>query len=194
MDKRKLYSYSLISLSLIAVLFIGYVGIASLSPSEKSKSNAVLIINLGEITEGEARIYGGGSKPRVVVVHRTAEDITNLEAVTPYLKDPNSVDSKQPAFAVNYYRSLKPEYFIGYAYEPRMGVEIKYFVETYPTDWYRDITWFGGFYENYDGAHFDKAGRLYKGFGHPRQRNIPIPEYSFVSENVVAVTFLGEDT
>ena len=65
----------------------------------------------------------------VFVVHRDADTLASLETDTDMLADPNSeMAEQQPDFAVNAWRSERPEYGIFLAFARTWGCSPKYVV------------------------------------------------------------------
>jgi ubiquinol-cytochrome c reductase iron-sulfur subunit len=194
MDKRSTLKIGVIAGLIVGLLFVSYIFIVSLSPSSAARSNATITIDISELKPGQIKKYSQSEIAPVMVLRRSREDINRLQKLEDALRDPWSNESEQPVYVKNPYRSIKPEYFVAYAYEPRLGVGVTYHDKLLPSEWYEDIKWYGGFHENYDGALFDKAGRVYKKYGHWDELNIPIPEHRYESESTIVVYFLGIKT
>ena len=194
MNKRSALKIGVLTGLIAGLLFVSYIFLASLSPSSAARSNATITIDISELKLGEIKKYSQSEIAPVMVLRRSMEDIKRLQELEEYLRDPWSNESEQPEYVKNQYRSIKPEYFIAYAYEPRLGVGVTYHDNVLPSEGYEEIRWYGGFHENYDGSLFDKAGRVYKKYGHWNELNIPIPEHRYESESKIVVYFLGIKT
>lgn len=129
-----------------------------------------------------------------MVLRRTAEDLENLNSLSDPLKDPKSERSRQPAEAKNLFRSVNPEYFVAYTRAERLPYSVEYVPGDLNAFGYsRNPNWFGGFVNRSEGEIYDKAGRVYAGYG-IEEKNIPVPEYRFISKHTLLVTFIGEKT
>ncbi|MBT5220943.1 MAG: ubiquinol-cytochrome c reductase iron-sulfur subunit, partial [Woeseia sp.] len=87
--------------------------LASLKPSARAQAlGAPVEVPIGSLEPGEMiRVMWRGRL--VYVLRRTDEMLARLSSVTGFLDDPNSDNvEQQPEFAVNEYRSLKPEYLV----------------------------------------------------------------------------------
>jgi len=161
----------------------GYVLIETMRPTDENTQSHLVVVNLSTIPLGDTQRIDSDRGP-IFVVHRTKEDLSALETLSSQLRDPNSQLSHQPAYAQNRYRSAKPEWFIAFGLTHR-GLPVNY-TQTLPFGYEGPGQWFGGFYERYDGALFDKAGRVYFS-GHPSEENLQIPEHRYVAEDKVEI-------
>lgn len=124
----------------------------------------------------------------VWIVRRSPEMIGQL-AGTPAaeLADPASEHSRQPAYARNPQRSLRPEFFVSFAMCTHLAcTPIARFrpgsAEGMPDSWP------GGFICPCHSSLFDLAGRVYK--NREAKQNLAIPPHRFVSEHLLRI---GED-
>ena len=77
----------------IVVPFVG-----SWNPSARARAaGAPVKADIGKLEPGQMVVVEWRGKP-VYVVHRTAEQLTDLPSLNDYLKDPKSEVSKQPAY------------------------------------------------------------------------------------------------
>ena len=123
----------------------------------------------------------------VWVLRRTPEMLEQLADAEPFLRDPMSEKSEQPADAANAHRSTKPEYLVVVGQCTHLGCAPVQRFEVQPADLGND--WFGGFYCPCHGSKFDLAGRVYKSV--PAPTNLPVPPYRWVSDDLILV---GSDT
>ena len=157
--------------------------LASWKPSARAKAlGAPIEIDISKLEAGAMLKVEWRGKP-VWVVRRTPEMLKQVDAATPFLLDPNSEASVQPAYAKNVDRSSKPEYFVVLGVCTHLGCApmAKFQAE--------DVTvsadWPGGFYCPCHGSKFDLAGRVFKGV--PAPANLTVPPYSFVSDGRIVV-------
>jgi ubiquinol-cytochrome c reductase iron-sulfur subunit len=125
----------------------------------------------------------------VFIVRRTPEMIATLTmpAVVDVLRDPQSDESEQPAYAKNESRALKPEYLVLVGVCTHLGcAPLDRFQ---PQDAELGATWLGGFYCPCHGSKFDLAGRVFKDV--PAPTNLRVPPYRFLNEGVIQI---GADT
>jgi ubiquinol-cytochrome c reductase iron-sulfur subunit len=157
--------------------------LSSWQPSARAKAlGAPIEIDISKLEPGAQLKVEWRGKP-VWVVRRTPEMLKQLDAATPFLLDPGSDASEQPAYAKNEARALKPEYFVVLGVCTHLGCS--------PMSRFQagDVTvapdWPGGFYCPCHGSKFDLAGRVFKGV--PAPSNLKIPPYSFVNDGRILV-------
>ena len=155
--------------------------IASLKPSAEALAlGAPVEVPIGGMEPGEMiRVMWRG---RVVFVMRRSEEmLSRLPNVTDLLADPASANTEQqPDFAVNEYRSLKPEYLVIEGACTHLGCAPIAQINVGPAS-----DWFGGFFCPCHGSRFDLAGRVYKGV--PAPDNMRVPPYRFIREDVIMI-------
>ncbi len=173
----------------VATAVTGGVGIAfamvpfisSLKPSARALAlGAPVEVPVGSLEPGEMiRVMWRG---RVVyVLRRDADMLSRLSEVAEWLRDPDSEnEEQQPAFAVNEYRSMKPEFLVVEGACTHLGCAPIPRLQVGPAD-----DWFGGFFCPCHGSRFDLAGRVYKGV--PAPTNLRIPPYRFIREDIIMI-------
>ncbi len=155
--------------------------LSSWNPSARAQSaGAPVEADIGKLEPGQQIIVKWRGKP-VWVVRRDKTALASLDKLLDVLRDPDSEESNQPAYAKNEYRSIKPEYLIVIGICTHLGCSPTYRPEV-------TADWLGGFYCPCHGSKFDIAGRVYAGV--PAPTNLDIPPHRFVSESVVLI---GED-
>jgi ubiquinol-cytochrome c reductase iron-sulfur subunit len=125
----------------------------------------------------------------IFIVRRTPEMIATLTtpAVVDVLRDPESQESEQPAYAKNESRALKPEYLVLVGVCTHLGCAPMDRFQ--PQDAELGATWPGGFYCPCHGSKFDLAGRVFKDV--PAPTNLRVPPYRFINDGVIQI---GADT
>lgn len=173
----------------VATAVTGGVGIAfamvpfisSLKPSARALAlGAPVEVPVGSLEPGEMiRVMWRG---RVVyVLRRDSDMLSRLSEVADWLRDPDSEnEEQQPAFAVNQYRSMKPEFLVVEGACTHLGCAPIPQLQVGPAD-----DWFGGFFCPCHGSRFDLAGRVYKGV--PAPTNLRIPPYRFIREDIIMI-------
>ena len=165
-----------------AIPFISYM-----RPSERAKvAGGPVEVDLTKVRLGEQITVKWRGKP-IWLLHRTPEMLANLEKLTLHLRDPDSkLDTQQPQYAKNAYRSIKDNYFVCIGICTHLGCIPAYRPDIAPPD--LGPKWLGGYFCPCHGSRFDLAGRVYKGV--PAPTNLVIPPYRFVSNTKVVV---GDD-
>jgi ubiquinol-cytochrome c reductase iron-sulfur subunit len=160
--------------------------VASMLPSERAKAaGAPVEVDISRLAPGEVGIYEWRGKP-VWVIRRTKDMIDSLKAVVPNLTDPESKSSKQPQYAENEYRAVKPDIMVMEGVCTHLGCS----PQAKPADAKAEMggDWVGGFYCPCHGSKFDYAGRVFRGA--PAPTNLVVPPYTFLSDSTLVI---GED-
>ena len=155
--------------------------LSSLKPSARAQAlGAPVEVPVGNLEPGEMiRVMWRGRL--VFVLRRSQEMLARLPGVDPYLRDPNSeVVDQQPEFAVNEFRSIKPEFLVVEGSCTHLGCAPLAQFDVGPAD-----DWFGGFFCPCHGSRFDLAGRVYQGV--PAPTNLRVPPYRFIREDVIMI-------
>ena len=160
--------------------------ISSMQPSAKARAaGAPVRGDISKLELGQMIRIKWRGKP-VWVVNRTPEMVEALPTLDSVLRDPESLESEQPAYATNEYRSVKPEFLVLIGICTHLGCSPTYRPDVAPADLGPD--WIGGFFCPCHGSRFDLAGRVYKGV--PAPLNLPVPPYRYLSETEIII---GED-
>ena len=171
-----------------AVAAVGAVGAAwpfvkYWTPSAKARAaGAPVKIDFSKLAPGEmlSPIVAWRGKP-IFVVSRDKTSIDALKSDTSDLADPDSLNpEQQPEFAVNAWRSAKPEIGVYLGICTHLGCSPKHVV----TDNF-EASGRGGFFCPCHGSKFDLAGRVVKGV--PAPDNLEVPPYRFVSDTVIVI-------
>lgn len=162
-----------------AVPFVG-----SWNPSARAKAaGAPVKANIGKLEPGQMMTVEWRGKP-VYVVRRTPEALTSLQTVEDRLRDPNSEESKQPAYVDPFNRAIRPEFLVLVGLCTHLGCAPMFKPEVGATD-FGESDWQGGFFCPCHGSKFDLAGRVLKGV--PAPINLEVPPYKFEGENVLVI-------
>ena len=161
-----------------AVPFVG-----SWFPSAKAKAaGAPVKVNISKVEPGQQIVAEWRGQP-VFIMNRTSEMLSGLETLVPELADPDSKDSVQPTYVNPETRSIKPELLVLVGLCTHLGCSPTIRPEVAPADLGAD--WIGGYFCPCHGSKYDLAGRVYK--GQPAPLNLPVPPYSYESDDVVVV-------
>jgi ubiquinol-cytochrome c reductase iron-sulfur subunit len=156
-------------------------------PSARAKAaGAPVEINVSKIEPGQlVRVIWRG-KP-VWLIRRSKETLADLPSNDKLLADPDSsVETQQPEYAKNPYRSRKPEMLVLIGICTHLGCSPTYRPEIAPDD--LGEKWKGGFYCPCHGSRFDLAGRVFKNV--PAPTNLVVPPHYYKSDDVILI---GED-
>jgi ubiquinol-cytochrome c reductase iron-sulfur subunit len=163
--------------------------IESWNPSERARSaGAPVAIDFSKLEPGQQIAVSWRGKP-VWMLRRTPKMLEDMHspAMREKLRDPDSeVDTQQPGYAQNEFRSINPEYLVVIGICTHLGCVPTFRPDVAPADLGRD--WLGGYFCPCHGSRFDLAGRVFKGV--PAPTNLVIPPYRFISDTKVLV---GED-
>lgn len=175
----------------VATSVIGGVGvigaavpfIASWNPSAKAKAaGADVEVDISAIEPGQLIRVMWRSKP-VWIVRRPPEVIEALSAHESQLKDPNSEAEQQPAFAQNFYRSLKEEYLILVGICTHLGCSPQYLKNGAFDKIVQGVP--NGFFCPCHGSKFDMAGRVFQSV--PAPLNLVVPPYQYINDTTVLI-------
>ena len=167
----------------IAVPFVG-----SWNPSAKAKAaGAPVKADIGKLEPGQMVVVEWRGKP-VYVMNRTESQLADLASLNDSLKDPDSLNSKQPAYIHGIDRAVRPELLVVVGLCTHLGCAPKFRPEVGAAD-LGGKEWLGGFFCPCHGSKFDLSGRVYAGV--PASANLEVPPYSFEGDNILVI---GVDT
>jgi len=169
----------------IGVAAASFPFLASWAPSTKARAlGAPVEVDISKIEPGQKITVAWRGQP-IFVVHRTREELESLALVNGNLRDPNSQESQQPAYADNIHRSIKPDILVLVGICTHLGCVPLFKPEAGSVE----AGWEGGFFCPCHGSKYDLAGRVYKGV--PAPFNLTVPPYKYVKETLLLI---GEDT
>lgn len=169
-----------------AVPFVG-----SFAPSEKARAaGAPVQVDISGIAPGEMRTVEWRGKP-VWILHRTPEQIKELEDNEDMLADPHSErPGFTPPYAQNDYRSRDPKYLVAVGICTHLGCS--------PTPHLAagggpglPANWEGGFFCPCHGSAFDLAGRVFKNV--PAPDNLEVPPYELSADGTTVIVGVDEN-
>ncbi|MBU6299290.1 MAG: ubiquinol-cytochrome c reductase iron-sulfur subunit [Alphaproteobacteria bacterium] len=146
-----------------------------------------LPLDLTHVAPGQQVVVKWRSKP-IFIVNRTPAVLAELKkpSLLSRLRDPNSQQMQQPAYAENWSRSIKPEYLVLVGICTHLGCIPGY--KPQPGDPQLGPTWPGGYLCPCHGSRYDLAGRVFQGV--PAPLNLPVPPYHFAGD---ASLVIGEN-
>jgi ubiquinol-cytochrome c reductase iron-sulfur subunit len=161
-----------------AVPFVG-----SWFPNAKARAaGAPVKVNISKIEPGQQVTAEWRGQP-VFVLNRTQEMLSGLDKIASQLADPDSKSSVQPTYVNPTQRSIKPELLVLVGLCTHLGCAPSFRPEVAPADLGPD--WIGGYFCPCHGSRYDLAGRVFK--SQPAPLNLPVPDYSFESNDVIVV-------
>jgi ubiquinol-cytochrome c reductase iron-sulfur subunit len=157
--------------------------IASFNPSARAQAlGGPVQFDISKLEPGAMTKVEWRGRP-IYVVHRTPEMLESLKKDESMLRDPKSESSVQPSYAMNQYRSLRPEFLVLEGVCTHLGCAPLARFEVAPAD--LGPNWPGGFYCPCHGSRFDLAGRVFQGV--PAPTNLPVPAYRFINDNIILI-------
>lgn len=181
LERRKLLKVIACTLSACGVVAAATPFIGALLPSKTTRlANEPIQVDISQLNIGEMLTVHWRGQP-VWLIRRSALEISALLQANPHLRDPQSHEDQQPAFAKNAYRSLKPDILILIGLCTHLGC-IPNFM---PTDAALGVKWAGGFLCPCHGSRYDLAGRVFNNM--PAPLNLKVPPYHFVDDHTVVI-------
>ena len=141
-------------------------------------------IDISQIQPGQRIVALWASRP-VFVVNRpqTALDELRDPKLIARLRDPNSENLQQPAYAANWSRSVKPELLVLVGICTHLGCVPLFEPQPDPTN--PAPNWPGGFFCPCHASKYDLSGRVFQGV--PAPYNLPVPPYHFPDDKTLRV-------
>ncbi len=156
--------------------------VSTFQPSEKAKAaGAPVEVDIAGMAPGEMKTVEWRGKP-VWILKRSDEMVKSLDATKAEVADPDSKrtpDLLTPEYAVNQYRSRKPEYLVAVGICSHLGCSptSKFAQGAQPN---LPDNWKGGFLCPCHGSTFDLAGRVFK--NKPAPDNLQVPPHMYLSD------------
>jgi ubiquinol-cytochrome c reductase iron-sulfur subunit len=185
-SKRHFLTVATVVVGSVGVVMAAVPFVSSMEPSARAKSlGGPVDIDVSKIEPGAMIKAKWRGKP-TWVVQRPPAALNVLPKNDPLLRDPDSEEPQQPAYAKNAVRSIRPELFVVIGICTHLGCSPLYVPE--PGDPSVGPTWPGGFFCPCHGSKYDLAGRVYKNV--PAPFNLPVPRHRYVTDKVIRI---GED-
>lgn len=182
-SRRKFLTVATSATAAVGAVFAATPFVASWKPSERARAmGAPIEFDISKLEPGQMVTLVWRKQP-IYVVRRTPESVKALPENDPRLKDPQSADSDQPAYAKNEMRSRRADVLVVIGTCTHLGCLPKQHFE--PGDPALGADWPGGFFCPCHGSKFDLAGRVMS--GSPASVNLRIPPYSFRNDNLLVV-------
>jgi ubiquinol-cytochrome c reductase iron-sulfur subunit len=187
--RRQLLTAATTLTGAVGVAFAAVPFLSSWKPSARAKAlGAPVEIDISKLEPGGMLKIEWRGKP-VLIVRRTPEMIERLEASVGALADPSSEVSRQPDYAKNPSRSVKPEFLVVLGVCTHLGcLPQNRFNPGASADGVLGADWQGGFFCPCHGSKFDLSGRVFRGV--PAPTNLEVPPYSFAESGQLLI---GQD-
>jgi len=183
LSRRKFLTNATIATGAVGAVFVAVPFVESWTPSERARAlGAPTELDVTKIDPGQMTIVTWRRQP-IYVVRRTPEMVKHLEGHDGDLKDPGSLESKQPDYAKNVQRSRSAEYLVLIGTCTHLGCLPKQRFEAGMPE--MGPTWPGGYFCPCHGSRFDLAGRVFK--GSPASVNLVVPPYEYPNEKTLRV-------
>ncbi len=172
----------------VGVALVATPFVASMKPSARAQAlGAAVEVDISKLEPG-ALLRAEWRGKAIYVVKRTADQLKRLASLgADELRDPDSEEDQQPAYARNAGRSIKDDVLVLVAVCTHLGCAPEYVPEVAAVSIGSD--WQGGFFCACHGSKFDLAGRVYKGV--PAPLNLAVPPHRFLADSVILI---GDDT
>lgn len=185
-SKRRFLTAAATVVGGIGAVYTAVPFVSSMLPSERAKAaGAPVEADFSKLEPGQMLRFEWRGKP-VWIVKRTEEMLAALPGLDARLRDPDSEEAQQPAYAQNAYRSIKPEILVLVGICTHLGCSPSFVPEALPQPY--DAEWKGGFFCPCHGSRFDLAGRVF--IGVPAPLNLEVPPHKYISESLILI---GED-
>ena len=138
-------------------------------------------MDISKIEPGQMLTQKWRGKP-IWIVRRTPEILQALPGLDNRLRDPQSTQDQQPAYARNEYRSIKPEILVLIGICTHLGCSPSYIKRDEAP---LGTGWPGGFFCPCHGSRFDYAGRVYEGV--PAPTNLVVPPHEYLSDTRILI-------
>ena len=155
--------------------------VMSWKPSAKARAvGAPVEVNVSKMEHGQLlKVQWRGQT--IGILRRTPQMLEDLNEVNEDLRDPDSLESEQPAYADNVNRAIRPEYLVVNMHCTHLGCVPTMVPQVGPQPF--DDDWKGGFYCPCHKSKFDAAGRVYKAV--PAPTNLKIPPHTFLNDQTL---------
>jgi ubiquinol-cytochrome c reductase iron-sulfur subunit len=177
-----------------ATTVVAAVGVAAVSvpfieswlPSEATKvAGSPIQFDLSKLEPGRQVTLEWRSQP-IFVLRRTPEILQRLgqQPHLQKLRDPDSkVDTQQPDYAANPFRSIRDEFFIVIGICTHLGCIPTFRPDIAPED--LGAEWDGGYFCPCHSSKYDLAGKVYKGV--PAPTNLVVPPYRYLTDTLIEI-------
>ena len=141
-------------------------------------------IDVSQLQPGQQIVVLWSARP-VFIVNRPKAALDALQdaALVARLADPDSAVHQQPPYAVNWHRSINPEFLVLVGICTHLGCIPKFMPQPDPNE--PAPNWPGGYFCPCHGSKYDLAGRVFLGV--PAPYNLPVPPYRFANATTLRI-------
>ncbi|MDH3441423.1 MAG: ubiquinol-cytochrome c reductase iron-sulfur subunit [Gammaproteobacteria bacterium] len=158
--------------------------VASFKPSARAQALGAPVERDVSKLEPGAMVKVEWRGKAVFILRRTEAMLDELNRIAELLADPNSeVADQQPNYAVNVWRSIRPEYLVVEGVCTHLGCAPTARFDLGAGDLGAD--WPGGFFCPCHGSKFDLAGRVFKSV--PAPTNLKVPPHRYVNDTTILI-------
>lgn len=182
--RRRLLGIATIAMGLAGGVVAAVPFVRSMSPSARSRARGAPVRVDVALVEPRQQVTAEWQGKPVWVLHRDErmlEGLDNTDLAARLLDPDSSVESQQPAYARNPYRSIRPDYLVAVGLCTHLGCVPN--LQPRPGSVEAGLP--GGYYCPCHGSKFDLAGRVYRGV--PAPTNLVIPPYRYLEDNVIEI-------
>lgn len=166
----------------VGAVFVAVPFLSSWQPSARARAlGAPVEVDVSKIESGGMVRVTWRGRP-VWVLRRTPEMLGKLPQLDDFLRDPDSAEPQQPAYASNVNRSIRDEYLVVLGQCTHLGCAP---IEAFEAGGDLGADWPGGFYCPCHGSKFDLSGRVFKAV--PAPLNLEVPPHRYISDAVVQI-------
>lgn len=183
---KKRRGFLVATTSVVGAVGAGYAAvpfIMSWKPSAKAQAvGSPVQVTLDGLDPGQLlKVQWRGQT--IGILRRSQETVDMLPEIDGDLRDPESLESEQPEFALNEARALRDEYLVVNMHCTHLGCVPQIIPQVGPQPF--EENWKGGFFCPCHKSKFDMSGRVYKGV--PAPTNLRIPPYSFIDDFTLVI-------
>jgi ubiquinol-cytochrome c reductase iron-sulfur subunit len=141
-------------------------------------------VDVSKIAQDSQIVVRWRERP-IWIYHRSPKTLETLQSQQDIslLSDPNSSEPQQPPYAVNWHRSLKPEFGVLVGICTHLGCIPLFYPAPNTTS--PVANWIGGYFCPCHGSKYDAAGRVYSGV--PAPYNLPVPPHRYLSDTTIRI-------
>ena len=183
--RRDLLKLVTLATAAIGTGAVAWAFIDSMNPAaDVIAAGAPIDVDLSRVAPGQQIIILWRGSP-ILIINRTPDALKTLQspAMVQRLSDPDSTVMQQPPYAMNWHRSVNPEYGVMVGICTHLGCLPGYYPQ--PSKDTPVTDWPGGYFCPCHGSKYDLAGRVYSGV--PAPYNLPVPPYHFPNPKTLRI-------
>ena len=183
-DRRRLLTTAAAAIGGVGVGAASVPFALSLSPNQAAEAaGADVEVDISDLEPGQMKVVAWRNRP-VMIVRRTPEMLENMRTLEGRLRDSTSEASRQPDYAKNWHRSIRPEIFVVADVCTHLSCTPSFRPEYAISE--AGPWWRGGLLCPCRNSQYDFAGRVFEGMS-PAPTNLPIPPHYFMSDTKIVI-------